>query len=180
MARQSRTSSVLVAGPLAPFAGAYREAIEMRGYSPLSAVNLQRQVAWLSRWLDSRGLAVEQLDEACVEAFIADQRAKRRVAELPRPGLSCLLELLRDLGAVGMATPVVLSPTERLMERFGRYLLVERGLVLGTVRGYVDRSRRFVAGLGPGGIAELTAAEVTAAVLSPASCMGPLEGILAS
>lgn len=165
MARQSRVSRVLVVGPLSPFADAYREELETRGYSPLSAVNLQRQVAWLSRWLDAQGLAVEQLDESCVEAFVEDQRAKGRVAALSRPGLSCLLGLLGDLGAVGMAAPPVLSPTEQLMECFTRFLLGERGLVPGTVRGYVDRSRRFVAGLGRGGLAELTPAKVTAAVL---------------
>lgn len=121
----------------------------------------------MSRWLDGQGLAVERCNESWIEAFVEDQRAKGRAAELSRPGLSCLLELLRDLGAVGVTAPVELSPTEQLMERFGRFLLVERGLVPGTVRGYVDRSRRFVAGLGPGGLAELTAAKVTAAVLRP-------------
>jgi len=45
----SRVSMVLVRGPLCPFADAYREMLKERGYSRLSAVNLQRQVAHLSR-----------------------------------------------------------------------------------------------------------------------------------
>lgn len=78
MARKSRVCRVLVAGPLGPFADAYREAIEARGYSPLSAVNLQRQVAWLSRWLGPvRGIERQQLsgdqrpisDEIIMEAL---------------------------------------------------------------------------------------------------------------
>ena len=36
----SRVSTVLVTGPLAPFAGSYREELERRRYTPLSAVNL--------------------------------------------------------------------------------------------------------------------------------------------
>ncbi len=165
MAGQSRVSRVLVAGPLAPFADAYREELEGVGYTRLSVVYLQRQVACVSRWLDARGLGVEQLDEACIEAFVAEQRERGRVAGVSRPGLSCLLKLLRDLGAVSVAVPFELSPTEELMESFGRFLLTERGLVPGTVRGYVDRARRFVAGLGPGGLAAVTAAQVTDAVL---------------
>lgn len=49
---------------------------------------------------------------------------------------------------------------------FERYLLTERGLGEGTVCGYVSHARRFVGGLeSDQGLAGLTAAEVTAAVL---------------
>ncbi len=161
----SRVSKVLVGGPLSPFANAYRQRLEERGYSRLSAVNLQRQAAHLSRWLDARGLGVEQLNEACIEAFFADQRARGRESTLSRPGLSCILELLRERGVLSAAESPALSPTEELMGSFGRYLLAERGLVPGTVRGYVDRARRFVVGLGPSGLGDLTPAAVTAAVL---------------
>ena len=165
MARQSRVSRVLVRGPLAPFADAYREALEVRRYTPMSAVNLQRQVAQLSRWLDVRGLGVGGLDEACIDVFVSDLRAKGREATVSRLGLSCLLELLRERGAVSVAVPPELSPTDELMDAFARYLLAERGLVPGTVRGYVDRARRFVVGLGPRELCDVTPAEVTAAVL---------------
>ena len=57
----SRVSRVVVSGPLGPFADAYREKLEERGYSPLSAVTLQRQVAQMSCWLDSQGLGADQL-----------------------------------------------------------------------------------------------------------------------
>ena len=51
------------------------------------------------------------------------------------------------------------------MDSFQHYLLAERGLAAGTVRGYVDRASRFVAALGPGGLGLLSPADVTAAVL---------------
>lgn len=165
MARPTRVSRVLVRGPLAPFADAYREALEVRRYTPLSAVNLQRQVRQLSNWLDAQSLGVEQLDETCIDAFLSDQRARGREATLSRPGLSCLLELLRDRGVAPAAVPPASSPTEELMDSFRRYLLAERGLVPATVRGYVDGARRFVAGLGPGGLGDVIPADVTAAVL---------------
>lgn len=166
MARSGgRVSRVLVRGPLAPFADAYQERLKQRRYTPLSAVNLQRQMAQLSRWLEAAGLGVEELSEAHVEAFVSFQRANGRARWLSRPGLICLLELLRELGVVAAATPATLSATDLLMGSFRRYLLSERGLSPGTVRGYVDRAGRFVAGLEPAGLGQLTSAQVTAAVL---------------
>ncbi|MEX2253191.1 MAG: site-specific integrase [Thermoleophilaceae bacterium] len=162
----SRVSRVVVTGPLGPFADAYREKLEERGYTPLSAVNLQRQVAQMSRWLEAERRGVGQLSEAIVEAFLADQRASRRGrSSLSRPGLLCLLDLLHELGVVTAPVRPALSPTEALMGLFLGYLLSERGLSAGTARGYVDRATRFVAGLAPGGLGEVTPAEVTAAVL---------------
>lgn len=166
MARSiSRVSGVVVTGPLGPFADAYRETLEERGYTRLSAVNLQRQVAHMSRWLEAECLGVEQLSEAGIEAFLAAQRANGRDRSLSRPGLLCLLGLLRELGVVAALVRPAPSPTEALMGSFLGYLLCERGLSSGTARGYVDRASRFVAGLAPGGLADLTPAEVTAAVL---------------
>ena len=167
MARStSRVSGVLVRGPLAPFADAYRQRLGERRYSRLWAVNLQRQMAQMSRWLEAEGLGVEQLSEARIEAFLALQRASgRERSSLSRPGLLYLLELLRELGVVPAPVRPAPSPMEALMGSFRRYLLSERGLSAGTVRGYVDRATRFVAGMTPGGLAHVTPAEVTAAVL---------------
>jgi integrase len=51
------------------------------------------------------------------------------------------------------------------MASFQRYLLSERGLSAGTVRGYVDSATRFLAGLGLGGLGDVVPAAVTTAVL---------------
>jgi integrase len=152
-------------GPLAPFADQYRERLDERRYTRLSAVNLERQVAQLSRWLEAVGLGVEQLSEVRIEAFVSFQRASGQEGSLSRPGLLCLLELLRELGVVAAAVLPTPSPTEVLMDSFGRYLLSERGLSAGTVRGYVAHATRFVAGLAPGGLRHVTPAGVTTAVL---------------
>lgn len=165
MARTRRVSRVLVSGPLAPFADAYCEALVVRGYTPLSAVTLLRQVRQLSEWLDDQGLDVGGLDEVCVDAFVSDQRARGRGATLSRPGLSCLVVLLRECGVLSPAVSPAPSLTEELMDSFGRYLFAERGLVPGTVRGYVDGARSFVTGLGLCELCDVTSAEVTAAVL---------------
>ncbi|HVA61581.1 MAG TPA: tyrosine-type recombinase/integrase [Mycobacteriales bacterium] len=162
----SRVSRVLVRGPLAPFTDAYRDRLTERHYTVHSAVNLQRQMAQLSRWLEAEGLGLEQLDEARVEAFVTLRRAgSQGQSALSRPGLRCLLELLRELGAVPMAAHPSPSPTQALMGSFECYLLSERGLTAGTVRGYVDHATRFVIGLAVDDLARVTPALVTAAVL---------------
>ena len=162
----SRVSRVVMTGPLAPFTDSYREKLNERRYTRLSGVNLQRQMAQMSRWLEVEGLGVEQLSEARIEAFLCFQRASGRGrSSLSRPGLLCLLELLRELGVAPAAVQPTPSPTKTLMVSFERYLLSERALSAGTVRGYVDSATRFVAVLAPGGLRDVTSAEVTATVL---------------
>lgn len=167
MARSSgRVSRVLVRGPLAPFAAAYGARLKERHYRPLSAVNLQRQMAQFSRWLEATGVGVEQFDEAHIEAFLNTRRSSGTApSQMSRPGMECLLGLLRELGVAAAAVPSELSRTEELLGAFRRYLLSERGLSEDTVRGYVDRARRFLAGLGSSGLGQLTPAEVSTAVL---------------
>jgi integrase/recombinase XerD len=81
-----------------------------------------------------------------------------------RPGLLCLLEVLRSAGVAAEPAARPVSATDALLASFERYLLPERGLAAGTVAGYLDQARRFLAGL-TAGLAEVTSAEVSAAVL---------------
>ena len=65
-----------------------------------------------------------------------------------------------------------LSPVEELLERYRRYLLVERALTVGTAKVYVGAIRPFVASFEVAGRLELeriTAADVSAFVLAEAS-----------
>jgi integrase/recombinase XerD len=158
----------LMTEPLAPFARAFELELSARGYTPRSAVYELRQVARLSRWLAARGLTVAALSGERIEEFLAYQRAVgRHPTSLSRPGLVCLLEVLRELGVVQAEKPVpAASPEALLLETFERYLVAERGLTAGTVHGYVSHARRFLSGLSSTGeLGSVTAAEVTSAVL---------------
>jgi len=61
--------------------------------------------------------------------------------------------------------PRTTSLADDLLESFGRYLLTERGLAPGTVRGYVNHARRFLAGITAEGLTGVTAGDVTRDVL---------------
>ncbi|MGH8574256.1 MAG: site-specific integrase, partial [Gammaproteobacteria bacterium] len=169
MARpSSRVSRVLMTGPLAPFADAYRVELRERGYTVRSAVCELRQVARLSCWLAARGLTAVELSGARVDEFLVWQRAEGRYrSQWSRPGLVCLLDVLRGLGVLAAEEPgAASSPTDELLARFERYLLAERGLAAGTVVLYLACVRRFVEDLPPDReLADLAAGDVTAAVL---------------
>ena len=154
-------------GPLAPYADAYQAELRGRGYTALSAVNQLRQVGRLSAWLAANGTMAVHVSVERVDEFLEQQRAQGRRASWSRPALVGMVELLRSLGVVGPErTGAKASAQARLLGSFERYLLAERGLAPGTVRGYLDHARRFLAGLDPAaGLGAVAAAEVTAAVL---------------
>ncbi len=70
MARPTtRVSRVLMTGPVAPFAEAYRAELLERGYASLSIVSELRQAARFSRWLEADGLTAAAVSEGRVEEF---------------------------------------------------------------------------------------------------------------
>jgi integrase/recombinase XerD len=164
----SRVSRVLMTGPLTPFVDAYVLELRRRGYTVRTRVNELRQVGRLSRWLEATGLTAAELNCEGIEEFLAFQRGNgRHRSAWSRPGLLCMLDVLRDVGLSASEEPKrPKSPTELLLGSFEVHLLSERGLVPGTVRGYVDNARRFLEGRPVDDpVAGLTAKEVTEAVL---------------
>jgi hypothetical protein len=107
-------------GPLAPFADAYRAELRERGYTARSTVSELRQVAQLSCWLAARGLTAAELSSARVEEFLVWQRADGRYrSQRSRPGLLCLLDVLRGLGVLAAEEPeAAASPTDVLLAWF--------------------------------------------------------------
>lgn len=157
---------VRVTGPLEPFAEGFIAVLAGAGYRSASAVNQVRLLAHLSRWLAAEALWPGDLVEAELDRFrqeyVAGYASLRGVAATMEP----LLSYLRELGVVPAAAPLALSASEDLLDRYRRYLLLERGLGAGTVRGYVDILRPFVEGR------VNAAGEVELWELSPADVLG--------
>jgi hypothetical protein len=154
-----------MSGPPAPFAEEYGLELLARGYTVRSAVNELRQVERLSRWLEDGGLEARDLSGGQIEEFLAIQRRAGRVRSQSRPGLLCLLEVLQERGVAAELPAARPSPTQLLLLSFERYLLAERGLAAGTVAGYLAHTGRIIDGLPAGGLAQVSAAEVSQAVL---------------
>jgi integrase/recombinase XerD len=134
-----------VAGPLSAFASGFAEVLVWRGYRPGAAADQLRLMADVSRWLAECGLDAGDLTAVAAGRFSAQRRASGRMRLVSARALSPLLDYLRGLGVappVEAAAP--LTPVDRLVERYGVYLLQRRGLAVSTVRNYVGVARMFL------------------------------------
>jgi site-specific recombinase XerD len=164
---KSKVFEVRVAGPLAPFAEAFKAELEAAGYTPLTTVNEMRVAASLSRWLEEEALSASDLSRERIEKYINARRAAGYVSHPSRRALGSLLGVLEAAGVVRPALPA--GPTtgaEALLASFRTYLFDERGLSSSTTGAYVSRARRFMVGLPDGlRLSDLSSKEVTDAVL---------------
>jgi len=170
-------SRVRLSGPLQEFGPGFVAELEGLGYSPLGATLQVRLMARASRWMQVQGLVRGELTEAVVERFLAERRAAGQRNYVTARAMAPLLVYLRELGVVPSASPLrPCTRAEELGERFGHYLTVERGLAKGTVTGYVDAVKPFLAGLDDDqlDLGELSAGRVTAFVV--ARCPGQSRG----
>jgi integrase/recombinase XerD len=162
-------SRVRVSGPLERYAPGFLAGLVGVGYKRQSAAFQLQLMGHLSWWLEEAGVSPEGLSSAEAERFLAARQAAGYRDHTSSRGLEPLLGYLRGLGVVPLADQPVLSAVELLLERYRAYLLVERGLVAGTARGYVDLVRSFVVSRCDGGVpdfAGLTPSEVLSFVLS--------------
>jgi integrase/recombinase XerD len=164
-------SEVRVRGPLAGYGVGFAEFLAGQGYVPGSVRLQMHLVAQLSRWLDAEGLEAAGLTELEAERFVTARRARVRRLFRSRQALEPIMSYLASLGVAPVSAPVELSAVEELLERYRRYLLVERGLTVESARVYVTAICPFVEGFAVGDRVKLdgvTAADVSAFVLAEA------------
>lgn len=163
-------------GPFVGFLDGFAGELERVGYSPRTIetqVNLARH---LSGWLAAEGLAAADLDGVVIARFLAVRRVtyssmRSELALVP------LLAFLRRVGA-GVPPAVVAAPADPaalLVERFSRYLAVERGLGAATVRSYGSQVSPFVTAFPPDqdGVVVVTARQVANFVTARAAGCRP-------
>lgn len=162
---------VRISGPLSAFATGFADELANQGYRPGPACQQMRLLAHLSRWLGGEGLGAGDLHVSEVERFLRARRAAGYKDFLSIKAMQPILAFLRGLGMVPMPPlPLSSGPVETMLERYCRYLTVERGLGSGTARVYVDAVRLFLQGrISPDGLAlelaDLTSADVIAFVV---------------
>jgi site-specific recombinase XerD len=124
----------------------YTTLIEERGYSSASVKNQIQLITRFIQWLRRRHTGIHLLDEAIVQRFL------RRRPKAARRGDAAtsyrFLHTLREQGIVPPQHKPPLSPKQRLIGNYERYLLEERGLAPATVInnvGFIDQflSARF-------------------------------------
>jgi integrase/recombinase XerD len=164
------SSQIRVSSSLSGFAAGFADELAQQGYRPRVARNHIGLLAHLSRWLAGEGLGADGLHTAEVERFLLARRAAGYTHLLSMKAMQPMLAYLCGLGVVPTPTPPTpCGPVEVALERYRKYLTVERGLGAETARGYVDAVRLFLhRRVLPDGLAldleQLTAADVVSFV----------------
>jgi site-specific recombinase XerD len=156
-------ASVEIRGPLKVHVAGLWAELMRQGYAPLSALRHVQLAAHLDRWLCHKRLALDDLTEEVVAAFLRHRRRRWRSYYTSR-GLAPLLGYLRTNSiAPGLTVPVMhATPAERLVQEYAKYLEQERGLTADTIASYSRFARIFIAGEHPGmDWPRLTAAQVS-------------------
>lgn len=174
-----------VRGPLAPYVAGFAEELQRQGYTRSSASQHVCFIAHLDRWMAAEGVGLDALSVSELERYLARRRAAGYVEYRSLKALAPLLTFLAPTGVLPAPQPAPQGLVEELLESYRAYLVGERGLVVGTARGYVDCVRPFVATRLTGDaldIAGITAADVTGFVLSacPGRAVGSAKMIVCS
>jgi integrase/recombinase XerD len=166
-----------VRGPLEPHVAGFAEELLRQGYSRSSAEQHVCFIAHLDRWMQAEGVGLGDLSGQVLECYLAERRAAGYREYRSVKALRPLLDYLVPLGVLPIPRMVPLGPVDELLAGYRGWLLRERGLTAGTVRGYVDCVRPFVASRLRGDVLDivsLTAADVTGFVRT--ACPGRAVG----
>lgn len=138
-------TAVHFSGPLAVHSKALRGALLARGYAPLSATNLLRVAAHLSRWLEARAMCLEQLTREQVDKFLAARRAGYSSFFTLR-ALAPILRYFEDAGLLSMsaATAAPRGAGDWLLHSYRQYLQHERCLTSDCIRYYSAVAQEFL------------------------------------
>jgi site-specific recombinase XerD len=136
--------SVRFRGPLKSHVGGFWTALQVQGYSPLSALNLLRVAAHFSRWLEDHRFGLADLSESRIARFLTHRRRVGYTQFLSRCGLGPLLTYLAEVGVVVGATEVAETALDRFLREYAKYLARERCLEASTVGPRVQVTREFV------------------------------------
>jgi integrase/recombinase XerD len=127
--------------------------------------------------MEAEGLDLDGLTSRVLkQRFVVERRWLGYVSMLTPGELRPLVDYLDGLGLLSIAEDVELTPVGLLVDEFCRYLLVERGLVEGSVRLYARIARRFLEERSEpltDDLARLSGVEVNAFVLREARRVRP-------
>lgn len=143
--RSTEASRVRVTGPLEGYAPGFCEELAAQGFTDWSAAAQLRLMAHVSGWLGDEGLDASSFTSERVDEFLAARRQQGYTRRLTSRAVAPLVDHLRAVGAVPPSRLLVRTGAEQLVDRYCDYLLVERGLAVGTVGLYADIASRFLA-----------------------------------
>ena len=143
-----------------------------QGYKPGTVHSKKKLFADLSDWLQAQELTTGDLSFQLANRFLSDLRSAGYARHKTHKTLRPILDFLHRLKlAPPLEAPVPEGPASVILERYRRFLMVERSLVAATVYRYVDclhpflESRKSTDGLTLE-LGNLTSADITTFVVA--------------
>ena len=134
-----------MAGPLRTYAAGFARELSRQGYRPKSVKLQLRLMAHASCWLAANKLSVKVFGAPEIDEFLKTRRAEGYTRYVSPKAMAPLHSYLRTLGVVPVATASIdRGPAELLLDRYRRYLTVERGISAKTIATYLWAVRPFL------------------------------------
>jgi integrase/recombinase XerD len=179
--RQDRAR--LEASPARAHLGSFATRLVEQSYRSRTIVRYVFSADRLARWLQRRGLRIEELDEAVFDAYLAElgrrHHGSRSCGRLPTAaaGAHGFVSFLRRSGVTHAPIPKPITDAERWVDMYDSHLERAAGLSLGTRLCYCRFARRLVAHHGHAGqapdLSALTADSLAGFVQKVASELKP-------
>jgi site-specific recombinase XerD len=116
-----------------------------QGYAASTVRKQKRLFAHLSDWLQTQELTAGDLSFRLVDRFLRDRRSAGFARHKTHRTLRPILDYLHRLKiAPPLEAPVLEGPASVVLDRYRRFLTMERSLIATTVEGYVNRLRAFL------------------------------------
>lgn len=135
----------LLSGGMGRHVEGFAERLCERGYRPDSVTYRLRMVGAFGRWLDLRGIALRQVDDATVSRFLKDRWQRRAHNGADEPGLRLFLDHLRERGVIHQQRPQRRkTKLARVLQGYECHLVQERALATATREKYHAMIRGFL------------------------------------
>lgn len=131
------------AGALAAEVEGYRAWLAQRGYSEQTVRNMLQYVGHVGRWMQEHCLAVSDLDERRLAAFLSDWQINGMPRVLGPRSMEPLVAYLRETGVAAPA-PEPQSPLDVLLAQYWSWMQTERGLSVSTMQRYAKTAGHFL------------------------------------
>jgi site-specific recombinase XerD len=116
-----------------------------QGYPPSTVHRKKRLFADLSDWLQAQKLTTGDLSFRLADRFLRERRSAGFARHKTHMTLRPILDYLHRLKlAPPLEAPVGEGPASVILDRYRRFLSMERSLVATTVERYIDRLRPFL------------------------------------
>lgn len=135
-------------GPLSPHLPAFITSLIDQRYAVISVRTKAWRAVAFDTWIAHEGIELADISDRHIDQFYRRNYQPRSDcrARPHRHESFALRQLLRYLQEQGLCTPVAAAttPAEVLAASFGQFLLRDRGLAIGTIRGYRTIARDFL------------------------------------